>query len=87
MNRHPGPNEPATYELRVEGHLDEHWSTWFGGMTLIHEDDGTTTLRGAVTDQAELHGLLAKVRDLGTTLLSVKTTEPRVRDAEGRRST
>ena len=58
-------------------------SAWFGGMTLIREVDGTTTLRGAVTDQTELHGLLAKVRDLGTTLISVKTIEapgPRQRE-------
>jgi hypothetical protein len=48
-----------------------HWSTWFGGLTVLPEDDGTTTLRGAVTDQADLHGLLAKVRDLGATLISV----------------
>ena len=66
-----GPDAPAHYELRVEGHLDQHWSAWFGGLTLTHEDDGTTTLRGLVTDQAELHGLLAKVRDLGATLISV----------------
>jgi hypothetical protein len=57
------------------GHLDEHWSTWFGGLTLIREDDGTTTLRGAVIDQAELHGLLAKVRDLGAPLLSVNASD------------
>lgn len=80
MNQRPGPHAPAHYELRIEGHLDEYWSAWFGGLTLIREDDGTTTLRGAVTDQAELHGLLAKVRDLGTTLISVKTI-----DAPGRR--
>ena len=61
----------ADYELRVDGHLDEHWSAWFGGLTLTREDDGTTTLRGAVTDQAELHGLLARIRDLGAPLLSV----------------
>ncbi|HET9563372.1 MAG TPA: hypothetical protein VFP27_02415, partial [Mycobacterium sp.] len=73
MNQRPGPYAPAHYELRIEGHLDEHWSAWFGGLTLIREDDGTTTMRGAVTDQAELHGLLAKVRDLGTTLISVRT--------------
>ena len=71
MNQRPGPYAPAHYELRIEGHLDEHWSAWFGGLTLIREDDGTTTLRGAVTDQAELHGLIAKVRDLGATLISV----------------
>ena len=70
-----GPRAPASYELRVEGHLDEHWSTWFGGMFLIHDDDGTTTLRGLVTDQAALHGLLAKVRDLGITLISVEAID------------
>jgi hypothetical protein len=75
MNRRPAPYAPTYYELRIEGHLDEYWSAWFGGLTLIHEDDGTTTLRGAVTDQAELHGLLAKVRDLGTTLISVNTID------------
>ncbi|WP_404380492.1 hypothetical protein LL946_10770 [Knoellia locipacati] len=63
-------------ELRVEGHLDEHWSTWFDQMALIREDDGTTTLRGLVTDQAALHGLLAKVRDIGATLISVVTIDP-----------
>jgi hypothetical protein len=62
----------AYYELRIEGHLAEHWSTWFGGMTVTREADGTTTLHGIVTDQAELHGLLAKVRDLGTALISAK---------------
>jgi hypothetical protein len=66
------PLPPSDYELRIAGHLDEHWSTWFGGLTLTHTDDGTTILRGPVTDQAELHGLLAKVRDLGATLLSVR---------------
>ena len=65
---------PLRYELRIQGHLDQHWSTWFGGLALTCEDDGTTTLRGAVTDQAELHGLLAKVRDLGATLISVTST-------------
>ncbi len=71
MSPRPGPPAPTHYAFRVDGHLDEHWSAWFGGLTLIREDDGTTTLRGAVTDQAELHGLLAKIRDLGAPLLSV----------------
>lgn len=62
---------PLRYEVRVAGHLDRRWSTWFDGLTLTHEADGTTTLRGNVTDQAQLHGLLAKVRDLGTPLLSI----------------
>ena len=73
MNRRP--QGPANYELRLEGHLDEHWSTWFDGMALVREDDGTTTLRGSVADQAALHGLLAKVRDLGTTLISVEVAD------------
>jgi RimJ/RimL family protein N-acetyltransferase len=59
------------YELRVAGHLDDRWSAWFGSLELGHEADGTTTLRGGVADQAELHGLLAKVRDLGVDLVSV----------------
>ena len=63
------------YELRIDGHLDEHWSAWLDGFALAHEDNGTTTLRGTVTDQAELHGLLAKVRDLGTTLISVTSID------------
>lgn len=72
MTPRPAPHAPAYYELRLEGHLDEHWSSWFGGMRLVHEADGTTTLRGVVGDQAALHGLLAKVRDLGATLISVE---------------
>jgi len=72
MTEQVTPGEGLGYELRLEGHLDEHWSTWFDGLTLRHESDGTTTLRGSVTDQAELHGLLAKVRDLGATLVSVR---------------
>jgi len=66
---------PACYELRVDGHLDALWSTWFGGLALTLEDDGTTTLRGDVTDQAGLHGVLAKVRDLGATLISVEALD------------
>ena len=66
MNR-----QPLGYEVRVGEHLDDHWAAWFGVGTLTHEDDGTTVLRGDVADQAQLHGLLAKVRDLGATLISV----------------
>ncbi|GEP39181.1 hypothetical protein NPS01_28440 [Nocardioides psychrotolerans] len=75
MNARPAPQPTGHYELRIDGHLDEHWSTWFGGLSLTHADDGTTILRGPVTDQAELHGLLAKVRDLGATLLSVNAID------------
>ena len=74
MNQPARPTAPTHYELRIEGDLDQHWSAWFGGLTLTHQDDGTTTLRGLVTDQAQLHGMLAKVRDLGVTLISVSST-------------
>jgi hypothetical protein len=67
----PPPEVATAYELQVQGHLDQYWSTWFDGFTLTHQDDGTTTLRGLVRDQSELHGLLAKVRDLGMALISV----------------
>ena len=77
MNRASGQPGPAHYELRIKGHFDEYWSAWFSGFTLIREADGTTTLRGAVADQAELHGLLIKVRDLGTILISVKGIDAR----------
>jgi hypothetical protein len=72
----PTRRHPAVYQLRVAGRLDQHWSLWFGGLTLTHEDDGNTSLTGAVTDQAELHGLLTKIRDLGVTLISVTVVEP-----------
>jgi hypothetical protein len=62
--------------VRVTGHLDDHWADWFGGLALAHDSDGTTSLTGLVSDQAELHGLLAKVRDLGVTLISVAVVPP-----------
>lgn len=67
---------PSSYQLRVEEHLDQHWSVWFGNLVLAQEDDGTTTLTGVVADQAELHGLLARIRDLGLTLVSVAVLDP-----------
>lgn len=67
---------PAEYRIRVAGHLDEHWSPWFGDLTLTHDSDGATSISGVVADQAQLHGLLAKVRDLGVTLLSVQVCGP-----------
>jgi hypothetical protein len=76
MTRSPRWPEPAGYRLRVDGHLDEHWSAWFGDLTLTRDSDGTTTLSGAVSDQAELHGMLNKVRDLGVTLISLEAIEP-----------
>jgi hypothetical protein len=61
----------TTYAVRVAGHLDERWAAWFEGATVSLEADGTTTLRVTVADQAQLHGLLGRVRDLGITLVSV----------------
>jgi hypothetical protein len=66
---------PTRYGIRIGGHLDQGWSAWFGNLTLTHESDGTTMLRGAVADQAALHGLLTKVRDLGVVLLSVEALD------------
>jgi hypothetical protein len=59
------------YVFRVEGHLDEHWSDWLGDLELRHHEDGTSSLTGRIVDQAELHGVLAKLRDLGVTLIAV----------------
>lgn len=79
----PPPDAASSYEFRVQGHLDMSWSTWFEGFTLTHQDDGTTTLSGSVRDQAELHGLLATVRDLGATLISVTALAVGGRDRAG----
>jgi hypothetical protein len=64
------------YEIRLEGFLDERWSAWFDGMQITSQPDGVTAMTGAVTDQAALHGLLAKVRDLGLPLISVRRVSP-----------
>lgn len=64
-------HEPGWYEIRLQGHLDERWGSWFDGMTIEPEADGVTLMRGRVADQAALHGLLARLRDLGVPLISV----------------
>ena len=61
-----------TYEIRIQGHLDQHWSAWFNGLTISYDADGTTVLRGPLVDEAALHGVLSKVRDLALPLLAVK---------------
>ena len=63
--------EARRYEIRIAGHLDAYWATWFDGLAVSHELDGTTVIRGSVADQAALHGLLLRVRDLGLPLVSV----------------
>jgi hypothetical protein len=64
------------YVIRVKGHLDPRWATWFDGMRLTKEADGTTTIDGPVADQAALHGLLRKLRDVGIPLISLAQAEP-----------
>ena len=63
--------EPGQYEIRLKGHLEARWAAWFDGPSLTQESDGTTVIRGSVIDQAALHGLLSKVRDLGLPLIAV----------------
>jgi hypothetical protein len=68
-------HQPELYEIRVVGHLDSRWAGWFEGLSFTHESDGTTILYGPVVDQAALHGLLRKVRDLGMPLISASRVE------------
>ena len=68
--------EDGRYEIRLKGRLETRWAAWFDGMTLSHEHDGSTVLSGPVVDQAALHGLLQKVRDIGLPLVSVTYVEP-----------
>jgi hypothetical protein len=65
------PDQPMIYQIRIKGHLGHQWIHWFDGLTITLEDNGDTLLTGPVVDQAALHGLLKKVRDLGMPLLSV----------------
>lgn len=76
------PTPVVHYTLRVHGRLDARWGTWFDGFTITAETDGTTTLAGQVADQAQLHALLTKIRDLGVTLLSLHGAPP---DSVGQR--
>jgi hypothetical protein len=76
--RNPKTNldQPVVYQIRIKGHLDPKWRVWFEDLTITQEEDGVTLLSGSVIDQAALHGLLKKVRDLGMPLLSVNRVEP-----------
>ncbi|WP_154794479.1 hypothetical protein [Occultella kanbiaonis] len=68
---------PSTYELHVEGHLDDHWSNVLGGLAITRHGDGTSTLAGPIADQTQLHAVLATLRDIGATILSLGLTEAR----------
>ena len=74
-------DEPGLYEIRIRGHLADRWAGWFGDVTITLEENGDTLLAGPVVDQAALHGLLRKVRDIGMTLISVCAVEPGQADA------
>jgi hypothetical protein len=76
LNSEIEPGQPTAYQIRIKGHLGRQWTDWFGGLTITLEDNGDTLLTGPVVDQAALHGLLKKVRDLGTPLISVNRVRP-----------
>lgn len=73
--------EPIVYQIRIKGHLGQQWADWFEGMTITREENGDTLVTGPMVDQAALHGLLRRVRDLGMPLLSVSRLTPG--DADG----
>jgi hypothetical protein len=68
-------SDAGRYEIRIQGHLGSRWAAWFDGLSLTPDSDGTTIIRGFVADQAALHGLLQKVRDIGLPLVSVTQVE------------
>jgi hypothetical protein len=76
LDSRTAPGQPMVYQIRIKGHLGHQWRDWFEGLTITLEDNGDTLLTGPVVDQAALHGLLRKVRDLGMPLLSVIGVEP-----------
>jgi len=76
LNPKNDPSQPVVYQIRIKGHLGHQWTDWFEGLTITLEDSGDTLLTGPVVDQAALHGLLKKVRDLGMPLVSVSPLEP-----------
>jgi len=81
FNPKTDPSKPRVYQIRIKGHLGRQWTDWFEGLTITVEDNGDTLLTGPVVDQAALHGLLRKVRDLGLPLLSVNCAKPGQADA------
>jgi len=76
LNSKTDPHEPLVYQIRIKGHLGREWTDWFGGLTITLDDNGDTLLSGPVIDQAALHGLLKKVRDLGMPLVSINRMNP-----------
>ncbi len=81
INSEIDPGQPLVYQIRIKGHLGRQWTDWFGGLTITLEDNGETLLTGPVVDQAALHGVLRKVRDVAMPLLSVICVRPGQADA------
>jgi hypothetical protein len=77
LNPIPDASQPKVYQIRIKGHLGPRWTDWFEGMTNTPEENGDTLLTGPVIDQAALHGLLRKVRDLNLPLLSIMRVDPK----------
>jgi hypothetical protein len=75
-----GTGQPMVYQITIKGHLSIKWTEWFEGLTIKLEEDGNTLLTGTVIDQAALHGILKKIRDLGMPLLSVNSVGPSPQD-------
>lgn len=76
LNLKADPSQPMVYQIRIKGHLGPQWTDWFGDLAITLEDNGDTLLTGPVVDQAALHGLLRKVRDLGMPLISAICVKP-----------
>jgi hypothetical protein len=83
--RTPTPDRPEAghYQIRLTGRLDAHWAAWFDGLTVSQEADGTTVISGPIADQAALHGVLQRIRDLGLPLVSVNRLGPGAPDTTG----
>ena len=76
----PDAHQPKRYAIRIKGHLDQRWVDWLDGLTFTHETAGTTLLKGPLADQAALHGVLNKIRDLGLPIISVQTLNAAAND-------
>jgi hypothetical protein len=81
INSEIDPSQPMVYQIRIKGHLGRQWTDWFEGLAITLEDNGETLLTGPVVDQAALHGLLKKVRDVAMPLISVNRVKPGEADA------
>jgi hypothetical protein len=81
LNSEIDPSQEMVYQIRIKGHLGREWADWFEGLTIMLDDNGDTLLTGPVVDQAALHGLLRKVRDVGMPLISVVRVKPDHADA------